>query len=107
MRTNLAANQFEPCLVSSMKQDRESNAVVHRQQMEGMNMKTNQAVSLLFVILLAASLPVCASNSHSFALRSSVTINGAVIPPGIYQLSWDSHRSNVNVTFSKDGQFVA
>ena len=70
-------------------------------------MKIKQAVSIFFVILLAASLPVCASNSRPFLLRSSVTINGAVIPPGEYQLSWESHSSNVNVTLSKDGQFVA
>ena len=70
-------------------------------------MKIKQAVSIFFVILLAASLPVYASNSRPFFLRSSVTINGAVVPAGEYQLSWESHSSNVNVTLSKDGQFVA
>ena len=70
-------------------------------------MRIKQAVSILFLIVLAASLPVYASNSRPFILRSAVTINGAVIPAGEYQLSWESHNSNVNVTFSKDGQFVA
>jgi len=70
-------------------------------------MRIKQAVSILFLIVLAASLPVYASNSRPFILRSAVTINGAVIPAGEYQLSWESHSSNVNVTFSKDGQFVA
>ena len=70
-------------------------------------MKIKQAVPILFLILIAASLPIYASNSRPFILRSSITINGAVIPAGDYQLSWESHSSTVNVTFSKDGQFVA
>ena len=70
-------------------------------------MKIKQTVSILFLILLAASSPVYANNSRPFIFPSPVTINGAVIPAGEYQLSWESHNSNVNVTFSKDGQFVA
>jgi hypothetical protein len=69
-------------------------------------MKTKRTV-FVFVVLLIASLPAYAGNSRPFFLRSSVTVNGAVVPAGVYQLSWESRSSTVRVTLSKDGRFIA
>jgi hypothetical protein len=59
------------------------------------------------VILLIASLPAYADNSRPFFLRTAATLNGAEVPAGEYQLSWEAHSSTVRVTLSKDGRFVA
>ena len=59
------------------------------------------------VILLFVSFPAWANNSHPFFLRTAVTMNGAEIPAGIYDLSWESHNSRVRVTLWKDGRFFA
>jgi hypothetical protein len=59
------------------------------------------------VILLLASFPAQAKNSRLFLLRTAVTLNGAEVPAGIYDLSWESHNSTVSVTLWKDGRFIA
>jgi hypothetical protein len=66
-------------------------------------------VVLLNLIMLIASLPVLAGKNppHPINLRANVTLNGAQIPQGIYDLTWDSKSSAVRVTLWKDGQFVA
>ena len=69
-------------------------------------MKFKRVVQTI-VILLFVSFPACASNSRPFFLRTAVTMNGAEIPAGIYDLSWESHNSRVRVTLWKDGRFFA
>jgi hypothetical protein len=59
------------------------------------------------LILLLASFPVHAKNSRPFFLRTAVTLNGAEVPAGLYDLSWESHNSTVSVTLWKDGRFIA
>jgi hypothetical protein len=59
------------------------------------------------VILLIASLPAYADNSRPFYLRTAATLNGAEVPAGVYQLSWEENSSTVRVTLSKDGRFIA
>jgi hypothetical protein len=59
------------------------------------------------VILLLVSLPARANNSRPFFLRTTVTLNGAEVPAGIYDLSWESRNSIVRVTLWKDGRFFA
>ena len=71
-------------------------------------MKINVAALIVFV-LLAASFQVAAKEnpSRAFQLREVVILNGAQVPAGTYELNWETHGSNVRVTLSKDGQFVA
>jgi hypothetical protein len=71
-------------------------------------MKINVAALIVFV-LLAASFQVAAKEnpSRAFQLREVVILNGAQVPAGMYELTWETHGSNVRVTLSKDGQFVA
>jgi hypothetical protein len=71
-------------------------------------MKINVAALIVFV-LLAASFQVAAKKnpSRAFQLREVVILNGAQVPAGTYELTWETHGSNVRVTLSKDGQFVA
>jgi hypothetical protein len=60
------------------------------------------------VILLLVSFPVLAKNSRRpFSLQTAVTMNGAEVPAGIYELSWESQNSKVRVTLWKDGRFFA
>jgi hypothetical protein len=64
---------------------------------------------LLNLILLAASTPVLARKyaPHPIYLHAAVTLNGAMVPEGAYDLTWDSKSSTVRVTLWKDGQFIA
>jgi hypothetical protein len=59
------------------------------------------------LILLLVSFPARANNSHPFFLRTTVTMNGAEVPAGLYELSWESQNSKVNVTLWKEGRFFA
>ena len=59
------------------------------------------------VIVLLITFPAHAKTSRPFFLRTAVTMNGAEVPSGIYDLSWESHNAIVSVTLSKDGRFFA
>lgn len=71
-------------------------------------MKIKAAV-LTTMILLGVGFPVLAKKNppRPFRLRDAVTLNGAQVPAGIYELTWETHGSTARVTLSKDGQFVA
>jgi hypothetical protein len=59
-------------------------------------------------ILLLISFPLHAKkNSRPFYLRIAATMNGAEIPAGIYDISWESEKTGVRVTLWKNGQFFA
>jgi hypothetical protein len=68
-----------------------------------------QTVALSTLILLAASVPVAAKKNagRPLFLESAVTMNGAEIPEGMYDLTMESSNANVRVTLWKNGQFVA
>jgi hypothetical protein len=68
-----------------------------------------KAAGLFVLILLAASVPVRAqkNSGRPFFLGIQVTMNGAEIPAGTYEMTTESSKSNVRVTLWKDGQFVA
>jgi hypothetical protein len=61
------------------------------------------------LILLIAISPVWAKKlpPRPFQLRDPVLLNGAEVPAGIYELTWETHGSNARVTLRKNGQFVA
>ena|SRR5437868_10234154 len=62
----------------------------------------------VIAILLLSNLPVfAAKNTRPFFLRTTATLDGAEVPAGIYDLSWESHSSTVRVTLSKNGRFIA
>jgi hypothetical protein len=71
-------------------------------------MKINVA-ALIVLVLLVASFQVAAKENppRAFQLPEVVILNGAQVPAGTYELNWETHGSNVRVTLSKDGQFVA
>ena len=50
-------------------------------------MKFKLAVQTI-VILLFVSFPARANKSRPFFLRTTVTLNGAEVPAGLYDLSW-------------------
>jgi hypothetical protein len=59
-------------------------------------------------ILLISSFPLEAKkNIRPFFLRITATMNGVEIPSGIYDVSWESEKAGVRVTFWKNGQFFA
>jgi hypothetical protein len=70
----------------------------------------NAKVAVLAVLfLLAASVPVRAKKipPRPFFLQTPVTMNGAEIPEGLYELKLESSNSAVRVTLCRDGRFVA
>ena len=69
-------------------------------------MKFRRAL-LALLTLLVTCLPVRAENSRPFYLGIAVTMNGASIPLGIYDLTWEPHGSTVRVTLWKNGRFIA
>ena len=68
-----------------------------------------KAAALTTLILLAASFPVQAKKNpgRPFFLTTPMTMNGAEIPEGMYQLTLESGNSSVRVTLWRDDQFVA
>jgi hypothetical protein len=70
-----------------------------------MKFKLNMcAVTILLLVHFSA---YAKSSRHPFFLRTTVTMNGAEVPAGNYELSWESQNSKVRVTLWKDGQFFA
>jgi hypothetical protein len=61
------------------------------------------------LILLIAISPAWGKKipTRPFQLRDSVLLNGAEVPAGTYELTWETHGSNARVTLRKNGQFVA
>jgi hypothetical protein len=67
-----------------------------------------RSVVQTIVILMLVSFSAYAKNTrHPFFLRTTVTMNGAEVPAGNYELSWESQNSKVSVTLWKDGRFFA
>ncbi len=68
-----------------------------------------KAAAFTTLILLAASLPVTAKKNppRPFQLRDVVILNGAQVPAGTYELTWETQGSAARVTLWKEGQFVA
>jgi hypothetical protein len=67
----------------------------------------NAAFALFFV--LAANIPVSAGRSPArpFFLPNTVTMDGAEIERGMYQLRLETAKSSVRVELWKDGRFIA
>src|SRR5579863_5032771 len=77
-----------------------------RKKRREMNTKV---VALAILLLLGASVPAQAKKvpPRPFFLRTPVTLNGAEIQEGLYELTLESGDSVVRVTLWRDGQFVA
>ncbi len=67
------------------------------------------AASFAILILLAASAPAPAKKNPArpFFLQVPVTIDGAEVPQGIYDLTLEPGPSGIRVTLWKYGRFVA
>src|SRR5882672_3332957 len=68
-----------------------------------------KALLLPVLILFLSSAPVWAKKNppRPFQLRDVVLLNGAEVPAGKYELTWETHGSTARVTLRKEGQFVA
>lgn len=62
---------------------------------------------VVLAILLTASLWAAAANSRTLSFRTPVTLNGAEMRPGFYEVQWVSHSPEATVTFRRNGQVVA
>jgi hypothetical protein len=64
---------------------------------------------IALVVLLLASSPVWAKKNppRPFSLPFVVTLNGAQVPAGTYELTWETNGSAARATLWKDGRFVA
>ena len=64
---------------------------------------------VLTAFILIASLPACAKviPSQPFFLDRDITVNGAMVPHGMYTLALESEGASVRATLWKEGQFIA
>jgi hypothetical protein len=69
----------------------------------------NKTALLSVLILSLAASPAWAKKNppRPFALSVVVSLNGAEVLPGTYELICETHGPAVRVTLMKDGQFVA
>ena len=76
------------------------------EQVEEMKIKASVVTVL---VLLVASFPASAKKipPRPFQLRDVVFLNGAEVPAGKYELTWEPRGSTVRVTLWKGGLFVA
>ena len=110
MQSNLDANQFESGVeLQSAENYSHGDAGGGFSRVTGKQEDMKRKLILQTVaILLFVSFPACAKQkSHPFFLRTTVTMNGAEVPSGIYDLSWEPDKSGVRVTLWKDGRFFA
>jgi len=65
--------------------------------------------AMLSLILLTAGFSALAKKNpqHLVYLHPEATLNGAKVPEGIYDFTWESKGSEVRVSFWKDGKFIA
>lgn len=57
--------------------------------------------------LMASTLYARPDNSRLLYFPLPIQVNGAEVPKGIYQLTWETHESSANITLTKDGNFIA
>ena len=70
-------------------------------------MKFKASVCATMLLLFVSSSAYAKNARRPFVLQTTVNMNGAEVPAGAYELSWDSQSSKVQVTLWKDGQFFA
>ena len=70
-------------------------------------MKFRSVVQTIAILVLVSFAADAKNSRHPFFLRTTVTMNGAEVPAGIYELSWESQNSKVRVTLWKEGRFFA
>lgn len=71
-------------------------------------MKIKVAALVAFVWLLTGlALPARKIPTKPFFMPRPVTMDGAEIPEGMYQISLESNKSGVQVKLWKDGRFIA
>jgi len=61
------------------------------------------------LVLVIATSPAWGKKNppHALSLPYVVNLNGAQVPAGTYELTWETQGSAARVTMWKDGQFVA
>ena len=71
-------------------------------------MKIKSAI-LATLVLLAASSPIMAKKypPRPFFLPTAVSMEGAEIPAGVYQLTMESDNSGLRVSLWREGHFIA
>ena len=70
-------------------------------------MKFRLALGTITILLLVSFSAYAKNPRRPFSLPTTVTMNGAEVPAGVYDLSWESQNSKVHLTLWKDGQFFA
>jgi hypothetical protein len=70
-------------------------------------MKFKLDMCTITILLLVSFSAYAKTSRRPFFLQTTVTMNGAEVPAGVYELSWESQNSIVRVTLWKDGQFFA
>lgn len=68
-----------------------------------------KAVAIIALVWLVTGIAVAAKKmpARPFFLDTAITMGGAEIPHGMYELKLESSDSNVRVTLWREGEFVA
>ena len=68
-----------------------------------------KAIAVAVLCLLAVVLPASAKKSplRPFYMPSTVSVDGAEIPQGMYQITVETQQTGVTVELWRDGQFIA
>jgi hypothetical protein len=70
-------------------------------------MKFRLSVCAISILLIVSFSAYAKTSRRPFFLQTEVTMNGAEVPAGNYELSWEQHNSKVQVTLWKQGRFFA
>ena len=68
-----------------------------------------KATAIIVLIWLVAGITVSAKKmpARPFFVDTPITMGGAEVPHGMYELTLETHDSNVRVTLRREGEFVA
>jgi len=70
-------------------------------------MKLRTAVLAALILIAGSSAYAKVAPSRYLFLDREITVNGARVPEGMYELGLESHGPSVRATFWRDGRFVA
>jgi hypothetical protein len=111
MRAILVANQIESGVhFPRGEYGKKSKHAAHSQFISVPGRQSMKKLILLPVmfLLFSSNLTVAGKKPlRPFFLKDVVVLNGAQVPAGVYELTWESRGAAARVTLSKDGKFVA
>ena len=64
-------------------------------------------IAALFVVLIASPCMARTTSTTLLEFPTPIIVNGALVPSGIYRLTWETHATSVNIAIWKGATFMA